>query len=100
MAGTKEYQRGRHCDSAWDYQDNMDASDAAERCRLKITREANGTLGIASDPQATCQARGGQGTRIGLVTFSADSYESPVTRELDADQDFDAAGTCWRVKAS
>ncbi len=39
---------------------------------------------------------GGQGTAIGTIRFPAATCEGPVTNELDADQNFDNAGKCWR----
>lgn len=80
----------------WEYQDNMDAGTAQERCRLDIVRSADGTLQVTADPDATCQSLGGQGTAVGTMRFPVATYEGPVTDELDADQNFDNAGRCWR----
>lgn len=82
----------------WRYQDNINAGTARERCRLDIVPSADGALRVVADPDATCQSQGGQGAVIGTVRFPPTAYEGPVTNELDADQDFDNAGRCWRNK--
>jgi len=103
--GLSRWQGGRHIGvfatatrygQQWQYQDNMNAGIARERCRLDIVRGADGTLQIAADPEATCQSQGGQGTVIGVIRFPPTAYEGPVTNELDADQNFDSAGRCWQ----
>jgi hypothetical protein len=83
--------------SGWQYTENLQASTAAERCRLDIMRVADRTLRVVADPDATCQSYGGVNAEIGTVIFPPSAYEGIVTTELDDPEAFQKAGRCGRT---
>jgi hypothetical protein len=80
--------------AGWQYTDNLQASTAAERCRLDITRGADRALRVVADPVATCQSYGGVNAEIGTVQFPPTAYEGTATTELDGPEAFQKAGRC------
>jgi hypothetical protein len=80
--------------TGWQYTDSLQASTAAERCRLDIMRGADRALRVAADPDATCQNYGGVNAEIGTVQFPPTAYEGAVTTELDDPEAFQKAGKC------
>ena len=78
----------------WQYIDGLQARTAAERCRLDIKHDADGSLRVVTDPDATCQSYGGLNAEIGTVQFPRTAYEGPVTTELDNPESFQKAGKC------
>jgi hypothetical protein len=78
----------------WEYTDNLDASSAADRCRLSNSAGAESTLRIAADSAAPCANRGGENTEVGTVLFPAAAYEGSVTTQLDDAESFQKAGKC------
>jgi hypothetical protein len=78
----------------WQYVENLQATTAAQRCRLEIERGMDGSLRVQADPTATCQSHGGVNAEIGKVQFPSAAYEGAVTTELDDPEAFQKAGRC------
>lgn len=85
--------------AGWRYTDNLQASTAAERCRLDIMRRADRALQVVADPSATCQSYGGVNTEIGTVRFPPTAYNGTVTTELDGPEAFQRAGRCGSARS-
>jgi hypothetical protein len=86
-----------HHGANWEYTNKMNASTAADRCKLDIVLQSDGTPHLTADPTATCQSMGGHDTEIGSVQFPPSAYEGPVSTELnDPETFFGKAGKCWR----
>ena len=87
----------------WEYRDNMDADEPDARCHVAITREADGSLRLASIEGAECggMTYGGAGTGIRLLRFAPSAFVGPVTWQLDdGDTFFNRAGRCGEAKTS
>lgn len=80
--------------AGWRYTDNLQASTAADRCRLDIMLGADRALQVVADPSATCQSYGGVNTEIGTVRFPPAAYDGTVTTELDGPEAFQRARKC------
>jgi hypothetical protein len=80
--------------TGWQYTDSLQASTAAERCRLDIRRSPGRALRVVAAPDATCESYGGVGAEIGTVRFPPTAYEGAVTTELDGPEAFQKAGKC------
>ncbi len=75
----------------WRFTEDPTAATPAQRCRLDISRDPDGTAHVASAPDATCQSHGGVGASIGTLQFPRSAYAGPVTTELNDPEAFQKA---------
>jgi hypothetical protein len=68
----------------WEFSRDLASPDERARCRLKIAFTLRKGASITADPSANCASDGG----LGRVTLPAESYQGPVTVELDARSNF------------
>ncbi len=68
-------------DGGWEFSEKLDSPNDRERCKLHITRRADGTFLLQSDREANCTNY--NITSLAVVEFPESAYFKPITNEFE-----------------
>jgi hypothetical protein len=80
--------------NVWKFTENLNSSKKDERCDLSIALQPDGSYYITTSPSAQCQSYGGRNATLTEIQFPKESFENPVSKELDSFESVMNAGKC------